>query len=103
MVMKALIALLTLVVALGIFLGPALAQELKTGPAAGPAEDQMARMMTMMGEMQEQMKHMQAQMKGMQEMGQTMGQMRSMMERHRSEMQKPCPGAAAPHAPNHGG
>jgi len=101
--MKALIALLTLVVALGIFLGPALAQELKTGPAAGPAEDRMARMMTMMGEMQEQMKHMQAQMKGMQEMGQTMGQMRSMMQEHRTEMQKGCPGATAPHTPNHGG
>ena len=101
--MKALIALLTLVVALGVFLGPALAQEPKADPAAGAAEDRMARMMTMMGEMQEQMKHMQAQMKGMQEMGQTMGQMRSMMQEHRTEMQKGCPGATAPHTPNHGG
>jgi len=32
-----------------------------------------------------------------------MGQMNSMMQQHRAEMQKLCPGAAAPQPPKTGG
>jgi len=109
--MKMFATLLALVAVVGVFLVPALAQGPKAGP--GPERDQMARMMTMMGEMQEQMQQMQEQMKGMQGMGPmqggmgrmmgTMGQMNSMMEQHRAEMQKLCPGAAAPQPPKTGG
>lgn len=109
--MKMFATLLALVAVVGVFLLPALAQ----GPKAdsGPEQDQMARMMTMMGEMQEQMNQMREQMNGMQGMGPMqggmgrmmgmMGQMDSMMQQHRAEMQKLCPGAAAPQPPKQGG
>lgn len=102
--MKFFATLLVLVAVVGVFLMPALAQGPKADP--GPEQERMARMMTMMGEMQEQMQQMQEQMKGMQGMGRMMGmmgQMDSMMQQHRAEMQKLCPGAAAPQPPKTGG
>jgi len=111
--MKTFATLLALAAVVGVFLGPALAQAPKAGRAAGPGEDRMTRMTTMMGEMQEQMKQMQEQMKDMRGTGLMpdrmggmtgmMEQMSTMMEQHRAEMQKLCPGAAAPQPPKTGG
>ena len=86
--MKMCVTLLALVAVVGVFLLPALAQGPKADP--GPEQDGMARMMMMMGEMREHMKQMQE-------------QMNSMMQQHRAEMQKLCPGAAAPQPPQKGG
>ena len=103
--MKMFVTLLALVAVVGVFLLPALAQGPKADP--GPEQDGMARMMGMMSQMQEQMQQMQEQMKGMQGMGPmqggVMGQMNSMMQQHRAEMQKLCPGAAAPQPQQKGG
>jgi|SRR5713226_7366302 len=106
-------ALLTTALVLVAALGIALAQRPKAASDPGPVDDRMARMITMMGEMREQMKEMQGQMKGMQGMGLMQGGMDRMMGmmgrldtemlQHRSEMQKLCPGNAAPQPPKKGG
>jgi hypothetical protein len=109
--MKTFLRLLVLVALVGLSIAPALAQGPKAGPP--PEHEQMARMMTMMGEMWEQMQRMQEQMKGMQGTGpmpdrmggmiDMMKQMNSMMQQHRTEMQKVCPGVAAQLPPKTGG
>src|SRR5262249_6764214 len=63
------------------------------GPAPGPDDQRMMRMMQMMDQMKEMHDQM-AQMKAMH------GQM---MQEHRAEMQKMCPGMAAPDSTKKGG
>ena len=86
MTMKTLLTGLAMLALLGAFLGSALAQR----PASGPEDERMAQMMKMMEQMQDQMKQMHEQMTGM-------------MQQHRAEMQKVCPGAAAPDPTKKGG
>ena len=104
--MKTLLTGLAMLALLGAFLGSALAQR----PASGPEDERMARMMKMMDQMQDQMKQMNGQMTQMEQMHEQMGQMKqmheqmsSMMQQHRAEMQKLCPGAAAPDPTKKGG
>lgn len=89
MKMKTLLTGLAMLALLGAFLGSALAQR----PASGPEDERMVRMMKMMEQMHGQM----TQMKQMHE------QMTGMMQQHRAEMQKVCPGAAAPDPTKKGG
>jgi TolA-binding protein len=103
--MKTLLAGLAMLALLGAFLGSALAQR-----ASGPADERMTQMMKMMAQMQDQMKQMNGQMTQMKQMHEQMGQMKqmheqmsSMMQQHRAEMQKLCPGAAAPDPTKKGG
>ena len=84
--MKTLLTGLAMLALLGAFLGSALAQR----PASGPEDERMVQMMKMMEQMQDQMKQMHEQMTGM-------------MQQHRAEMQKVCPGAAAPDPTKKGG
>jgi len=70
----------------------------------------MVRMMKMMEQMQDQMKQMHGQMTQMKQMHEQMTQMKQMheqmtgmMQQHRAEMQKVCPGAAAPDPTKKGG
>ncbi len=104
--MKTLLTGLAMLALLGAFLGSALAQH----SASGPEDERMARMMKMMDQMQDQMKQMNGQMTQMKQMHEQMGQMKqmheqmsSMMQQHRAEMQKLCPGAAAPDPTKKGG
>ena len=104
--MKTLLTGLAMLALLGAFLGSALAQR----PASGPEDERMARMMKMMDQMQDQMKQMNGQMTQMKQMHEQMGQMKQMheqmsgmMQQHRAEMQKLCPGVAAPDPTKKGG
>jgi len=104
--MKTLLTGLAMLALLGAFPGSALAQR----PASGPEDERMARMMKMMDQMQDQMKQMNGQMTQMKQMHEQMGQMKQMheqmsgmMQQHRAEMQKLCPGAAAPDPTKKGG
>lgn len=104
--MKTVLAALTMVVFLAALAGPALAQ----GPATGSEDQRMMRMMQMMEQMKDQMKQMHEQMMQMKEMHGQMMQMKQMHERmsgmmqeHRAQMQKGCPGAAAPDSTKKGG
>jgi gas vesicle protein len=106
MKMKTLLTGLAMLALLGAFLGPALAQR----PASGPEDERMVRMMKMMEQMQDQMKQMHGQMAQMKQMHEQMTQMKQMhdqmsgmMQQHRAEMQKVCPGAAAPDPTKKGG
>ena len=95
---------------IALFLMPATAQKPTGSPSPGPEEEQMARMMKMMGDMEQQMGQMQEQMKGMQGMGAMQGrmgqmqgsmhQMQTMMKQHRAEMRQNCAGAMAPATPS---
>ena len=96
MKMKTLVTGLAMLALLGAFLGSALAQR----PASGPEDERMVRMMKMMEQMQDQMKQMHGQMTQMKQMHE---QMTGMMQQHRAEMQKVCPGAAAPDPTKKGG
>lgn len=105
-------AVFALMLVLGVVLAPAVAQKAKDA-ASKPADDQMSRMMTMMGEMQEQMKRLNDDMAAMKGMGPMqgrmhhmmgmMGQMNGMMHRHHAEMQKGCPGMPSADRPKPGG
>lgn len=104
--MKTLLTGLAMLALLGAFLGSALAQR----PASGPEDERMARMMNMMEQMQGQMKQMNGQMTQMKQMHEQMTQMKQMheqmtgmMQQHRADMQKLCPGAAAPDPTKKGG
>ncbi len=106
MKMKTLLTGLAMLALLGAFLGSALAQR----PASGPEDERMVRMMKMMEQMQDQMKQMHGQMAQMKQMHEQMTQMKQMheqmsgmMQQHRAEMQKVCPGAAAPDPTQKGG
>ncbi len=109
MKMKTLLTGLAMLALLGAFLGSALAQR----PASGPEDERMVRMMKMMKmmeQMQDQMKQMHGQMAQMKQMHEQMTQMKQMheqmsgmMQQHRAEMQKVCPGAAAPDPTQKGG
>lgn len=100
-----------LILVLGVVLAPAVAQKTKDGAAS--SDDQMNRMMNMMGQMQEQMKRMHDDMAGMKGMGPMqgrmdrmmgmMGQMDGMMQQHHAQMQKGCPGMSSPDRPKPGG
>src|SRR5262249_19587059 len=70
------------------------------GPPTGPEDQRMTRMMQMMEQMQTEMKDMRGQMM---QMGQMHERMRGMMQEHRGDMQKMCPGMAAPDATKKGG
>jgi hypothetical protein len=94
--MKTLLTGLAMLALIGAFLGSALAQR----PASGPEDERMARMMKMMEQSQDQMKQMHEQMTQMKQMHE---QMTGMMQQHRADMQKLCPGAAAPDATKKGG
>ena len=106
--MKAFGTVVALIALVAVFLTPAIAQKATGSPSPGPEEEQMTRMMKMMGDMEKQMGQMQEQMKGMQGMGGMhgrMGQMRgsmeqmsAMMQEHRTWMKDRCP-AAVPTAP----
>ena len=95
---------------LAVFLTPVTAQKPSVSPSPGPEEEQMTRMMKMMGDMQQQMGQMQEQMKGMQGMGGMQGrmgqmrgsmeQMQAMMQQHHAQMQQHCAGAMAPASPS---
>ncbi len=104
--MKSVIAGLTMAVFLAALPGPSLAQ----GPATGPDDQRMMRMMQTMEQMKDQMKQMHEQMAQMKEMHGQMMQMNqmhermgSMMQEHRADMQKMCPGMAAPDSTKKGG
>ena len=116
MTMKTLLTGLAMLALLGAFLGSALAQR----PASGPEDERMVQMMKMMEQMQDQMKQMHGQMAQMKQMHGQMTQMKQMheqmtgmkqmheqmtgmMQQHRAEMQKVCPGAAAPDPTKKGG
>ncbi len=106
MKMKTLLTGLAMLALLGAFLGSALAQR----PASGPEDERMVQMMKMMEQMQNQMKQMHGQMTQMKQMHGLMTQMQQrheqmtgMMQQHRAEMQKVCPGAAAPDPTKKGG
>ena len=94
--MKCVIAGLTTAVLLVALPAPSLAQ----GPAAGPDDQKMTHMMQMMEQMQAQMKDMRGQMM---QMGQMHERMRGMMQEQHPDMQKMCPGMAAPDAMKKGG
>ena len=104
--MKSVIAGLTTAVLLVALPGPSRAQ----GPATGPDDQRTMRMMQMMEQMTDQMKQMHeqmAQMKAMHgqmmQMNQMHERMSGMMQEHRAEMQKMCPGMAAPDSTKKGG
>lgn len=104
--MKTMLAGFTMVVFLAALPGPALAQ----GPATGPEDQRLMRMMQTMEQMKDQMKQMHEQMMQMKEMHGQMMQMQQMHERmsgmmqeHRADMKKMCPGAAAPDSGKKGG
>jgi TolA-binding protein len=104
--MKTVLAALTMVVFLAALPGPAQAQ----GPAADSQDQRTMGMMQMMEQMKDQMKQMHEQMMQMKEMHAQMMQMNQMHERmsgmmqeHRAQMQKGCPGAAAPDPTKKGG
>ena len=106
MTMKTLLTGLAMLALLGAFLGSALAQR----PASGPEDERMVQMMKMMEQMQDQMKQMHGQMAQMKQMHGQMTQMKhmheqmtGMMQQHQAEMQKVCPGAAAPDPTKKGG
>lgn len=84
--MKTVLAALTMVMFMAASVGPALAQ----GPATGSEDQRVMQMTQMMEQMKEQMKQMHEQMSGM-------------MQEHRAQMQKGCPGAAAPDSTKKGG
>ena len=104
-------SVLALVLVLSVVLAPAIAQKAKDGSAA--TDDQMNRMMNMMGQMQEQMKRMHDDMAGMKGMGSMqgrmdnmmgmMGRMNGMMQEHHAQMQKGCPGMSPSDRPKPGG
>ena len=106
MKMKTLLTGLAMLALLGAFLGSALAQR----SASGPEDERMVRMMKMMEQMEDQMKQMHGQMAQMKQMHGQMTQMKQMheqmtgmMQQHRTEMQKVCPGSAAPDPTKKGG
>ena len=111
--MKPLSTLVASVALLAVLIAPAIAQKQTGSPSPGPEDEQMTRMMTMMGQMEKQMGQMQEQMKGMQSMGSMQGrmgrmmgsmeQMSAMMKEHHAQMQQRCPGVAAPSTPKKGG
>jgi hypothetical protein len=94
--MTSVIAGLTMVVFLAALPGRALAQ----GPATGPEDQRMTRMMQMMEQMQTQMKDMRGQMM---QMGQMHERMRGMMQEQHADTQKMCPGMAGPDSTKKGG
>jgi len=94
--MKSVLAAFTTAVLLVALPGPSLAQ----GPATGPDDQRMTRMTQMMEQMQTQMKDMHGQMTRMNQMHERMG---GMMQDHRADMQKMCPGMAAPDSTKKGG
>src|SRR4029450_2099721 len=67
--MKSLTTIVASLTLVALFLAPAIAQKSTASPSPGPEDEQMARMMKMMGEMEKQMGQMQEQTKGMQGMG----------------------------------
>lgn len=94
--MKTVLAALTMVVLLAALPGPAPAQ----GPAADSPDLRTMGMMQMMEQMKDQMNQMHAQMMQMNQMHERMS---GMMQEHRAQMQKGCPGAAAPDPTKKGG
>jgi TolA-binding protein len=106
--MKSLTTIVASLTLVALFLAPAIAQKSTGSPSPGPEDEQMARMMKMMGEMEKQMGQMQEQMKSMQGMGAmhgrmgqmkgSMEQMQAMMQQHRAEMREHCQ-AIAPATP----
>jgi hypothetical protein len=113
MISKLWISVLAPILVLGVVFAPAVAQKAKDGAAAKPADDQMTRMMTMMGQMQEEMKRMRDDMAGMKGMGSMqgrmdhmmgmMGQMSGMMRQHHTDTHGGCPGMRSPDQPKQGG
>src|SRR5215831_2306160 len=97
--MKSLIAGLTTAALLVALPGPSLAQ----GPATGPDDQRMTRMMQMMEQMKDQMAEMKAMHGQMMQMNQMHERMSGMMQEHRAEMQKMCPGMSAPDSTKKGG